>query len=85
MAAASVLSASELRPMAMTRAPIARATFTAAPPNVPVAGAMMIVSPGLRSMSTSPPYGTISLKDVSFGCSSLIYIFDLEGPIKLNA
>ena len=80
--AASLLSSSELRPIAMTRAPIARAIFTAARPNVPVAGAMMIVSPGLRLMSASPPYGTRSLKEVSFEYPSLIYTFDLEGRIQ---
>jgi hypothetical protein len=32
----------------------------------PVAGAMTMVSPDLRLMSLSPPYGTINLKEVSF-------------------
>lgn len=50
----------------MTRAPIASATCTAALPNEPVAGVMIMVSPGLRLMSASPPYGTASLESVSF-------------------
>lgn len=44
-----------LRPMAITLAPITRATLTAAEPKGPVAGATMMVSPALRSMSLSPP------------------------------
>lgn len=70
--------------MAMTRAPIARATFTAARPNEPVAGATMIVSPGLSSMSVSPQYGTTSLEKVSLEYSSYAGTIDLESFIRLS-
>jgi hypothetical protein len=62
----------------MTRAPIARANFTTAPLKDPVAGAMMMVSPGLRSMSLSPLYGTVNLKEVSFESLYLIQKFAVD-------
>lgn len=45
----------EKRPRAMTRAPMARDSLTAAEPKEPVAGAIMIVSPGRREMEERPP------------------------------
>ena len=54
----SLDSEDSLRPMAITRAPMAMATSTAAPPKFPVAGHMSTVSPGERLMSRRPPYGT---------------------------
>jgi hypothetical protein len=42
----------------MTLAPIAIARSTAAPPKLPVAGAIMMVSPASNRMSLNPPYRT---------------------------
>lgn len=44
-------------PQATTVAPIAMAIVTAPPPNRPVAGAMITVSPGERLISARPPNG----------------------------
>jgi len=43
--AESLARTEALRPIAITRAPMASATFTAKPPKAPVAGAMTMVSP----------------------------------------
>ncbi len=53
-----VFSMSAFLPQAMTLAPIARAVVTAPPPNLPVAGATIMVSPGRTLISERPPNGT---------------------------
>ena len=45
-------------PQATTLAPIASAVETADPPNLPVAGATIMVSPARISISERPPNGT---------------------------
>lgn len=53
-----VSKADAFLPQATTLAPIARAVVTAEPPNLPVAGATMTVSPGRMLISERPPKGT---------------------------
>lgn len=76
--------------MAITRAPMERAHLTAAEPNAPVAGAMMIVSPGWRLISFNPPYGTRSLREVSFKClrknvGGLLTLTHLVNPLQFGS